>query len=174
MSTYITYYKTYIIISIYLLTPFQSQISTLTTFKSWASKLTGGLTGGGMKKHWLTSPDEVNMSVTHGYFKPIRSDDSSDSLSVTQPPMVEDSLSLSSEDIELFTTTTNPINIPLPLREQPPLRLPEFGQDAILVKPKSISSDKSSDNNSLSNNDNWILLPSPGAYLLGFYTVILV
>ena len=104
------------------------------------------------------------MSVTHGYFKPIRSDDSSDSLSVTQPPMVEDSLSLSSEDIELFTTTTNPINIPLPLREQPPLRLPEFGQDAILVKPKTISS-KSSDNNSL-NNDNWILLPSPGAYIL--------
>ena len=127
-----------------------------------------------MRKHWLTSPDEVNMSVTHGYFKPIRSDDSSDSLSVTQPPMVEDSLSLSSEDIELFTTTTNPINIPLPLREQPPLRLPEFGQDAILVKPKSISSDKSSDNNSLSNNDNWIHLPSPGAYPLGFYTVILV
>ena len=115
------------------------------------------------------------MSVTHGYFKPIRSDDTSDSLSVTQPPppmVLEDSLSLSSEDIELFTTTTNPINIPLPLREQPPLRLPEFGQDAILVKPKSISSDKSSDNNSLSNNDNWILLPSPGAYLLGFYTVI--
>ena len=105
------------------------------------------------------------MSVTQGYFKPIRSD-ASDSLSVTQPPMVEDSLSLSSEDIELFTTTTNPINIPLPLREQPPLRLPEFGQDAILVKPKSISSDKSSDNNSLSNNDNWILLPSPGAYIL--------
>lgn len=119
------------------------------------------------------------MSVTQGYFKPIRSD-ASDSLSVTQPPpppppmVLEDSLSLSSEDIELFTTTTNPINIPLPLREQPPLRLPEFGQDAILVKPKSISSDKSSDNNSLSNNDNWILLPSPGAYLLGFYTVILV
>ena len=106
------------------------------------------------------------MSVTQGYFKPIRSD-ASDSLSVTQPPppmVLEDSLSLSSEDIELFTTTTNPINIPLPLREQPPLRLPEFGQDAILVKPKTISS-KSSDNNSL-NNDNWILLPSPGAYIL--------
>ena len=103
------------------------------------------------------------MSVTQGYFKPIRSD-ASDSLSVTQPPPMVDSLSLSSEDIELFTTTTNPINIPLPLREQPPLRLPEFGQDAILVKPKTISS-KSSDNNSL-NNDNWILLPSPGAYFV--------
>ena len=86
------------------------------------------------------------MPVTHGLFKTVITDDSL----IVQPPIrSEDSLSISSIDFELFTNNTN---IPLPLREQPPLRLPEFGQDSILVKP-------SPDN---SHNNNWILLPSSG------------
>ena len=118
---------------------FQSSNSTLTNFKSWATRLT-------FKKQWMTSPDEVNMPVTHGLFKTVITDDSL----IVQPPIrSEDSLSISSIDFELFTNNTN---IPLPLREQPPLRLPEFGQDSILVKP-------SPDN---SHNNNWILLPSSG------------
>ena len=91
------------------------------------------------------------MPVTQGFFKPMRNEDSL----VVQPPepIQMDSLSLSSEDIELFTNT---INIPLPLRDQPQLRLPEFGHDSILVKPPTNS-------NGSTLNNNWILLPSPGS-----------
>jgi hypothetical protein len=64
-----------------------------------------------------------------------------------------DSLSLSSQDFQLFnnelrsTNTSEYFSFSLTTRSKK-LRLPEFGQDDILVKPNS------------SSNNNWILLPT--------------
>ena len=68
-----------------------------------------------------------------------------------------DSLSLSSQDIELFndasnnsTNTSEYFSLSLnTVNRKGNLRLPEFGQDDILVKPTNIN--------------NWILLPTQGA-----------
>lgn len=64
-----------------------------------------------------------------------------------------DSLSLSSQDFQLFnnelrsTNTSEYFSLSLTNRATKQLRLPEFGQDDILVKPNS-------------SNNNWILLPT--------------
>ena len=95
--------------------------------------------------------DSSDLGETYGKFRSTSSDLSPVVVLPVLPQPRLDSLSLSSEDIELFnqnnsTNTSEYFSLSLTKRQPQPLRLPEFGQDDILVKA--------------SNVNNWILMPS--------------
>ena len=136
--------------------------------KSMARKVATAATRNGKLRKMLA--DEIMSSSEHEIYGKFRS--TGTELSPGLPAVVQgrggslstvaklDSLSLSSQDIELFndasnnsTNTSEYFSLSLnTVNRKGNLRLPEFGQDDILVKPTCIN--------------NWILLPTQGGYFL--------